>query len=78
MDHPLCRILENDIKGTTCILNFDKKKGEEEKLQRVMFMGAIYLIWIFSRKYTTSPNIQHPISNYKRKPRLFQMMLNYL
>ena len=47
------------------------------------FMGAIYLlIWILgnplSRKKTTSPNIQHPIGNYKRVPRLFQTMLNYL
>ena len=47
------------------------------------FMGVIYLlIWILgnplSRKKTTSPNIHHPIGNYVRKPRLSQMMLNYL
>ena len=48
-----------------------------------IFMGAIsLLIWILknplSLKKNTSPNIQHPIGNYQRQPRLFQMMLNYL
>jgi hypothetical protein len=35
-----------------------------------IFMGAMYLIWIvrnpLSRKESTSPNIQHPIGNYKK------------
>jgi hypothetical protein len=48
-----------------------------------MLTGAIYLlIWILGnplsrKKKTTSLDIQHPIGNYKRKPRLFQMMPNY-
>jgi hypothetical protein len=46
-------------------------------------LGAIYLlIWILgnplSRKKSTSPNIQHPIGDYKRIPKLFLVMLNYL
>jgi hypothetical protein len=48
-----------------------------------IFMGVFYLfIWILenpsSRKKSISPNIQHPMSNYERKPKLFQVMLNYL
>ena len=30
------------------------------------------------KKKQTSSNIQHPVSNQKRNPTLFQMMLNYL
>ena len=51
-------------------------------VQRVLYGGYLLLIWNLgnplSRKKASSPNIQHPIDTYKRKPRLFQMMLNYL
>ena len=49
---------------------------------RGIFMGVIYLlVWILGnpfKKKTTSPNIQHHVGIYKRKPILFKMMLNYL
>ena len=48
-----------------------------------IFMGVInLLIWILenalSRKKSTLPNIEHPIGDYERKPKIFQVMLNYL